>query len=94
MTFFVVYVIEPARDTKIFTKCNIFRHLKYLLIRSKEVKQMYSVQEVSMMIKIPYSTIKMWLQRHKISTVTGATGQVRITEQGLKEIRSLECEVD
>ena len=50
---------------------------------------MYSVQEVSMMIKIPYSTIKMWLQRHKISTVTGATGQVRITEQGLKEIRSI-----
>ena len=55
---------------------------------------MYSVQEVSMMIKIPYSTIKMWLQRHKISTVTGATGQVRITEQGLKDIRSIECEVD
>lgn len=50
---------------------------------------MYSVQEVSMMIKIPYSTIKMWLQRHKISTVTGATGQIRITEQGLKEIRSI-----
>lgn len=46
MIFFVVYVIESARDTKIFTKCNIFRHLKYLLIRSKEVKQMYSVQEV------------------------------------------------
>ena len=60
MIFFVVYVIESARDTKIFTKCNIFRHLKYLLIRSKEVKQMYSVQEVSMMIKTPYSTIKMW----------------------------------
>lgn len=89
MTFFVVYVIEPARNTKKIASCNNFRHLKYLLIRSKEVSQMYSVQEVSMMIKIPYSTIKMWLQRHKISTVTGATGQIRITEQGLKEIRSI-----
>ena len=41
------------------------------------------------MLEVPYSTLRMWLLRHKISVVTGATGMVRITDKGLEELRNI-----
>jgi transposase len=58
--------------------------------RCKEVTTMgYSVQEASLILRVPYSTVRRWLVRHNISTTNSITNKPRITEEGLEELRSI-----
>lgn len=50
---------------------------------------MYSIQEISRLLKVPYSNIVRWLHKYSVSVVTGPTGKLRVTEMGLDELQSI-----